>query len=249
MTQFTNDEYGRPLAIGWSGQGVWDLAINLIKDLPGGVLLDAPSGGGYLADQLAQRGFQVIGADIVRELWQFPQYPFICADMDAPLPFRNGSLDVVMHVGGIAHLENPAATLRDFHRVLHPGGKLVITLENIFTLESRFRFMLNGTYRWYPHYQYHGEDKAALHLVNREPIRLTTLIFHLERSGFEIEAIQFGGKKGYLLMLPLGMFFRFLTSLHNSIRKGKGGKQTPPLVNSTEALLYRHVGIRARRKA
>ena len=40
----------KPLAKGWSGQPVWDLAIGLAASIPtGGKLLDAPSGGGYQA--------------------------------------------------------------------------------------------------------------------------------------------------------------------------------------------------------
>ncbi|MCS6775639.1 MAG: class I SAM-dependent methyltransferase, partial [Chloroherpetonaceae bacterium] len=205
-----------------------------------------PSGGGYLAAQLAERGFQVVGADLVRDLWQFPQYPFLCADLDAPLPFQPESFDVVLHVGGLAHLENPAAIIREFYRVLAPGGAFGITIENILTMESRLRFLINGTYRWYPHYQYHGEDKAGLFLVNREPVRITTLLFHMERAGFRIEKVLFGGKPSYHLLLPLGLLFALGTRLHNRIRRDKG-KQTPPIVNSLPAFIYRHVGVLARK--
>jgi SAM-dependent methyltransferase len=245
MTPTVIDKKG--LAKGWSGQKIWDISHALAKDIPGGRLLDAPSGGGYLAAQFAEKGFQVVGADIVGDLWQFPQYPFVCADMDHPLPFQPDSFDVLLHVGSLAYFENPCALLREFRRLLRPGGALLITVENVFTLESRFRFLLNGTYRWYPHPEYHGEGKADLHLVNREPMRLTTLIFQLQRAGFEIEEIRFGGKPGYHLLLPLGWLCRGLTALHNRLRTGKG-KLTPPLVNSTPALLYRHVGLRARKK-
>ena len=195
---------------------------------------------------MAERGFQVMGTDLVRELWQFPQFPFVCADMDRPLPFQNGAFDVVMHVGSLTYMENPVALLRDFHRLLSQDGVLAMTVENVFTMESRLRFLLNGTYRWYPHYQYRGEDKKALFLVNREPIRLTTLLFQLERIGFTVEKVEFGGKPSYHPLLPLGVGFRALTALHNSLRKDKA-KRTPPVVNSNRALIYRHVGVLARK--
>lgn len=233
-------------ARGWSGQPIWDIALDLLQEAPRGRLLDAPSGGGYLADQLAERGFQVVGADIVRELWQFPEYPFVCADLNCPFPFQDGSFDVLAHVGGIAHFENPSALLREFHRLVRPGGLLVITMENIFTLESRMRFLLNGTYRWYPHPAPGGQSKIELTLLNREPLRLTTLLFLLAHHGYTVEEVLFGGKQGYRPLLPLGFALRGLTSLHNRMRAGKGNL-TPPVVNSSAALHCRHVGVRARR--
>lgn len=242
------DAEGKPLARGWSGQPVWDLAIRLAESVPPGKLLDAPSGGGYLAAQLAERGFQIAGADMLPELWRFPQYPFCAADMDRPLPFCDGAFDYVLHVGSLAYMENPTALMREFQRVLRSGGRLIVTIENIFTLESRFRFLVSGTYRWYPHLTYRGENKQELFLHNREPIRLTTLIFLLERLGFEIEAVEFGGKKSSSLLLPVGWIFRALTAAHNAIRKDKS-KATPPVVNSNAAFLFRHVGIRARKKS
>jgi SAM-dependent methyltransferase len=218
-----------------------------MADIPQGRLLDASAGGGYLAEQLAQKGFHVSGIEMVRDLWQYPQYPFVCADLDAPLPFQDKSFDAVVHVGSLSYLESPVRVLQELHRIIKPQGVLAVTIENIFSLESRTRFMLNGTYRWYPHYQYHGEVGGTLTIVNRDPMRLTTLIYHLEHAGFTLERIVFGGKPGYHLMLPIGWGFRALTTLHNIVRKGRG-RQTPPIVNSNEALLYRYVGVLVRRK-
>ena len=50
-----------------------------------------------------------------------------------------------------------------------------------------------------------------------------------------------------LAMLPIGWALSGLTTIHNVLRKGKG-KQTPPIVNSTDTFLYRHVGVLARKK-
>lgn len=236
----------KPLAKGWSGQPIWDLAHAITQGVPPGKLLDAPSGGGYLAQQFAERGFDVTGVDILPELWQFPELKFVAADMDEPLPFPDGDFDVVMHVGGLAHMENPSALIREFRRLLRPGGVLGITIENVFTLESRVRFLLNATYRWYPHYTYQGESKEELFLVNREPIRLTTLLFTLQRNGFTIETVKFGGKRMSPLVSPIGWALQGMSTLHNAVRKERH-KQTPPLVNSNDALRYRHVGVLARK--
>ena len=246
MAKMVLGEDGKPLAKGWSGQPVWDIAIGLADNLPKGRLLDAPSGGGYLAVQMAERGFEIAGVDLLAELWKFPQYPFCAADMDHPLPFCDEAFNTILHVGALQHLENPAAAIREFHRLLRPGGHLILTVENILSLESRFRFLFSGTYRWYPHYTFRGEDKKQLFLMNREPIRITTLMFLLQRLGFEVEEVKFGGKQISPLLLPFGWLFRALTSAHNAIRSDKS-KATPPIVNANATFLSRHIGIRARK--
>lgn len=247
MSQNNEMPPASPMALGWTLEDVAEVTRRLMADMPAGRVLDASAGGGYLAAQLSAQGFQVVGIDMVREMWQYPQYPFVCANMGEGLPFQDASFDAVVHVGSLSYLDSPVTVLREFYRVLKPQGVLAVSIENIFSLESRTRFMLNGTYRWYPHYQYHGEEPGAFQMVNRDPMRLTTLLYHLERTGFTLERIVFGGKPGYRLMLPVGICFRVLTTLHNAVRKGRG-RQTPPIVNSTEALLYRYVGVLVRRK-
>lgn len=247
MAKTKTDAEGKPLATGWSGQYVWDIAMELVEGVPTGRLLDTACGGGYTTAQFAERGFEVVGTDLIADLWRFPQYHFCAADMDDPLPFQSEAFDVVCHIGALAHMENPSEIIRQLRRVLRSGGQLIITVENSLSLESRFRFLFSGTYRWYPHYKYRGQNKAELFLVNREPIRITTLMFILERLGFEIEEVRFGGKKKYFHALPLGLLFRLMTNLHNQIRKDKS-KSTPAMVNSTPAFLCTHIGIRARKK-
>lgn len=124
---------------------------------------------------------------------------------------------------------------------------MVITLPNAFTMQSRLRFLLNGTYRWFPHPVWSGEGKEALADTYRDPLRLTTLQFLLERAGFHVERIEFGGRRTYGLLLPLGWALQALVALHNALRRGKG-KKTPSVVNSTPALLRTNVGLLARRE-
>ena len=50
-----------------------------------------------------------------------------CLQMDAEaLTFEAASFDVVVSLFVLAHLPNPDAALRELHRVLRPGGRLVI---------------------------------------------------------------------------------------------------------------------------
>ena len=48
------------------------------------------------------------------------------ADLDEPLPFEDASIDRVVSLNVIEALIDPAAFLRECHRVLRPGGRAVI---------------------------------------------------------------------------------------------------------------------------
>jgi SAM-dependent methyltransferase len=50
----------------------------------------------------------------------------LIADLDEPLPFPEGALDRVVSLNVAEHLADPAAHLLECHRVLKPGGLLVL---------------------------------------------------------------------------------------------------------------------------
>ena len=68
---------------------------------------------------------------------------FICGDATA-LPLPDGSADVVSIAFGIRNVADPAAAIREFFRILRPGGRLLI-LE--FSLPTNA--VLRGCYNFY----------------------------------------------------------------------------------------------------
>lgn len=53
-------------------------------------------------------------------------------DLSQPLPFENNSFDAVTSLANLEHLENPDNILREIHRVLKPGGILLLTTPSTF---------------------------------------------------------------------------------------------------------------------
>lgn len=95
-------------------------------------ILDAGCGMGHWVWFLNQKGFRASGLDYSQQLVgilkkQMPQYSWIQGAIQA-IPFENNSFEGVISWGVIEHDETgPKAALREFFRILKPGGYMFIT--------------------------------------------------------------------------------------------------------------------------
>ena len=69
---------------------------------------------------------------------------WIQADLNEPLPVRDGVFDAIISTEVIEHLENPRAVFREFHRLLRPGGRLLLTTPNQESIRSLAALILRG---------------------------------------------------------------------------------------------------------
>ncbi len=84
-----------------------------------GVLLDIPCGNGWLREELTRPGWEYHGADVSGN----PALPnFKRVDLNSPLPYDGNSFDHVACLEGLEHIENYHHVLREFARILKPGG-------------------------------------------------------------------------------------------------------------------------------
>ncbi len=97
------------------------------------LILDIGCGPGFDGDLLLAKGFRVIGLDLSSQMIKigrrmFP-YPFVQADMET-LPFLQ-KIDGLWVNASLLHIEREAIpwTLREFCRVLKPGGNLFISVK------------------------------------------------------------------------------------------------------------------------
>jgi len=150
--------------------------------LPTGArVLDAPCGAGALAAALGQAGLESWGADLDTQAHTLLRGRFACCNLSEPLPWAEASFDALFSIEGIEHLENRFAFLRQAHRILRPGGVLVITTPNIVSLRSRVRFLWSGFFH---------KDPRPLNEAARHPLHhvglstFTDLRYALHTSGF-----------------------------------------------------------------
>lgn len=109
------------------------------KHLPNGCkrLLDIGCGPGTfigtLADSIDATGTDLAAAQIDYASAQYgtPNHRFLCVSA-GPLPFETGSFDAVTLIELIEHLELTVieSVLAEAHRVLRPGGKVLLTTPN-----------------------------------------------------------------------------------------------------------------------
>ena len=148
-------------------QSIHSAILRAVRELgpqlpPAAAVLDAPCGDGELSQALATLHFEVSGADItsgpapagLRDRYR------IC-DLNQPLPYADGAFALIVCAEGIEHLENPFAFAREAHRILHPGGFLIVSTPNVLGLRSRVRYLASGFYT---------QDPRPLHESARHPL-------------------------------------------------------------------------------
>jgi demethylmenaquinone methyltransferase/2-methoxy-6-polyprenyl-1,4-benzoquinol methylase len=115
-------------------------AVKMATLKPGDVVIDVACGTGDLTLQFASalsrlaplRPSQIVGIDFTFQMLPLAAQKsagksIIWLNGDAlSLPLPDASADVVSIAFGIRNVSDPAAAIREFHRLLRPGGRIVI---------------------------------------------------------------------------------------------------------------------------
>lgn len=110
---------------------LWRRAVRKAVDpRPGKRILDVAAGTGTSSKALLVPGGEVVAADFSKGMIeqgkkQHPEISFVLADA-MKLPFQAAEFDVVTISFGLRNVEKYETALSEFHRVLKPGGKLVV---------------------------------------------------------------------------------------------------------------------------
>lgn len=108
----------------------------ILSALPTGLVLDAGTGTGRHALRLAHRGYTVTAIDQSPEMLAVAQQrareegleiDFRLGKIDEELPFESNQFDLVVCALVLTHDVDLHRVLQEFHRVLAPGGHLLIT--------------------------------------------------------------------------------------------------------------------------
>jgi SAM-dependent methyltransferase len=159
LTDIEKDAYRRNVSrIGMAtyNQLIRDNARAALDEVPirSGRSLDLGGGSGWLAGEMARRGFEAVSLDIENPLDRARQIAegatsrsfelvtdaasdddvagvdFVVADMER-LPFADASFDLVTVSAALHHSNEPVRTLREAGRVMRQGGALLVINEPV----------------------------------------------------------------------------------------------------------------------
>lgn len=127
---------------------IWRRATRkAVNPKPGMRILDVAAGTGTSSQALLVPGSEVVAADFSKGMLEegakrHPDLKFVFADA-MKLPFGDGEFDVVTISFGLRNVQSHHVALKEFLRVLKPGGRLVVCEF------SRVSGSLGILYLWY----------------------------------------------------------------------------------------------------
>ncbi len=124
----------------WRGHDLMTKAEFIVMKIQHYVLsgarhLDIACGGGQILRAFGRIGCKSVGIELSEQrLARCRQQdrPVVRADMNAGLPFKNATFDVVTLISTIEHVLHPSALIEEINRILSPSGLIIIQIPNPF---------------------------------------------------------------------------------------------------------------------
>jgi ubiquinone/menaquinone biosynthesis C-methylase UbiE len=141
------------------------------------IALDIACGIGLYTNRIFKRAKQAVGMDLVHGNIQIAQYfrtantAFYRGNAER-LCHHNSSFDVVVSICALEHFHETDQAIAEMHRVLKPGGRLLLTVDSLGNITSP-EFL-----------RFHREFCQVVRYFSPEDIRA-----RLERAGFDVERV------------------------------------------------------------
>lgn len=147
-----------------------------LKDLPkNSKVLEAGCGFGHWVFWLAKQGYKVTGVDLAQKAINTAKRyakknnevncQFIEADI-RQLPIKDNYFDYIFSFGVIEHFRQPEFILRELKRVLKPGGKIFLSVPNLYSFHTITRPLAKLLGRWNLGYECSYNKKRLGQAVN-----------------------------------------------------------------------------------
>lgn len=144
-------------------------------------VLDVGCATGYISLLLMHAGHRVTGIELNPQMAQEARdhgVDVLEHDLEEPLPLPTASVDAVHACEVLEHLFDTEGFLLELHRVLVPGGVLILSTPNLNSLANRFRVL---TGRSLPMWGAFPDDRHGTHVRVLNVAKVKEL---LHRTGF-----------------------------------------------------------------
>jgi 2-polyprenyl-3-methyl-5-hydroxy-6-metoxy-1,4-benzoquinol methylase len=158
---------------------------------------DVPCGAGSFSRRISEAGVNVTAVDITAaDNFVFDPAKRILHDCNMGLPFDDESLDLVISIEGIEHLENPSCFIRECARIAKPGGLIILTTPNVDSFRSRKYAFFRGFHKYFGP----GENgqKDSGHLL---PVDAMFVVNMARKTGLEVIDITSNRQAGKTLLI------------------------------------------------
>jgi SAM-dependent methyltransferase len=177
----------------WNAHYERPAMLRLAGSVAGRRVLDAGCGAGALSAELVERGAAVVGIDSSRALLQLAAErlgdtaQLVHGDLRDPLPFGDRAFDLVAASLVLHYLPDWNPTLRQFHRILGPAGRLVISTHHPFMDHA-----LAGGSDYFATYDFtetwqRGDAEVRMRFWHRP---LTAMTAAITGAGFRLDTID-----------------------------------------------------------
>lgn len=114
----------------------WTVLKRFLQLGPGLRVLDAGCSDGYVSQELAKVGCNVLGVDVATEVIERnirrcmgdPHQRFLAVPIERLTPGQVGTFDIIVSIDVLMHLKDPEAALMAMRRLIRSGGLLYITI-------------------------------------------------------------------------------------------------------------------------
>jgi len=162
-------------------------------------ILEVGAGTGREGHELARRGAIVCALDFSPEALRLSRQisggvRLVRGDALAT-PFRDGSFDLVYHQGLLEHFRDPLRLLRENHRVVRPGGLVLVDVPQKYHIYTLVKQGLIAVNRWFAGWETQFSPREIRALVERVGFRCERVYGYGMHPGLLYRVVREAGKR------------------------------------------------------